>query len=397
MSTILTVSAVNTYISFKLKNDPKLKGIAVSGEIADFSLNHNSGHMYFTLTDGNSTVKAVMFASMAQRLKFVPQNGSSVVAFGNVDVYEKSGIYQLLVSQLVPSGKGAEYLSLLELKSELEANGVFKKPKKSIPKYPKKIAIVSSQSGAAVQDIKTVIARRYPFVKLELFSATVQGQFAPNSIADAIAQADASCADTIILSRGGGSDADLSGFNSKAAVIAVYACKTPIISAVGHEIDYSLCDIVADLRAPTPSAAAELATPNILEIEDKILSHKHNIYRAIASCFNNEELKIKSLNSVLEAYSPVKSIQKFESQIKMLGNLLISSYKNYLTHKEQLMISLSSIIESYNTQNTLNRGYAIVSIDGKLVLRSSSLRLGDNVTIKFSDGIASAEIKNIGE
>ena len=397
MNTILTVSAVNTYISFKLKSDPKLKGIAISGEITDLTINHTSGHMYFSLTDGNSTVKAVMFSTMAQRLRFVPQNGLSVVAFGNVEVYERNGVYQLLVSQLLPNGKGAEYLSLLELKAELEKQGIFNKPKKSIPKYPNKIAVVSSQSGAAIHDINNVINRRYPFAKLELFSATVQGQSAPESIANAITLADESGVDVIILSRGGGSDADLSCFNSKPAVMAVYACKTPVISAVGHEIDYSLCDIVADLRAPTPSAAAELATPDIIEIEDKITSLKQDISRAIISRINTQEIKVKSLCAILESNSPIKIIQKNESQANLLQTLLNNSYSNYLARREQLINSLNAIIESCNYMNVLKRGYATVSIDGKTVMNLSSLNIGDNVSIKFSDGTAIAEIKSIGE
>ena len=285
----------------------------------------------------------------------------------------------------------------MELKAELEKQGVFNKPKKSIPKYPNKIAVVSSQSGAAIHDINNVINRRYPFAKLELFSATVQGQSAPESIANAITLADTSGADVIILSRGSGSDADLSCFNSKSAVMAVYACKTPVISAVGHEIDYSLCDIVADLRAPTPSAAAELATPDIIEIEDKITSLKQDISRAIISRINAQEIKVKSLCAILEANSPIKIVQKNESQTNLLQALLNNSYSNYLARREQLINSLNAIIESCNYMNVLKRGYATVSIDGKTVMNLSNLNIGDNVSIKFSDGTAVAEIKSIGE
>ncbi len=397
MSTILTVSAVNTYVSFKLKNDPKLKGIAISGEITDLNINRNSGHMYFSLTDGTATIKAVMFASNTQRLKFSPQNGLSVVAFGSIDVYEKSGVYQLLATQLLPSGKGIEYLSLIELKSKLEAEGIFQKPKKPIAKYPNKIAVVSSQSGAAVHDIYSVIQRRYPIVEICLFAATVQGENAPKSIANALILADSSGADTIILSRGGGSDSDLACFNSETVIMAVYNCKTPIISAVGHEIDYSLCDIVADMRAPTPSAAAEIATPNLDEIVNKINAYNSLAKEALLSKLTSYELNLKALSARIEANSPKNSVLKAETQLILLSKMLHSSFNGYINAKEQRLKWLLSLLETCNYNSVLNRGYAIVSKNNGVVTSANSLSVGDCVEIKFKDTNASAVIKSIGE
>ena len=190
MNSILSVSAINTYISFKLKNDSKLKGIAVSGEISDLSISHVSGHLYFTLTDGKSSLMAVMFAGSASRLKFRPESGLGVVAFGNIEVYEKNGVYQLICTQLIPSGQGAEYVRLMQLRQELSDLGVFSSPKKAIPKYPKKIAVVTSPVGAAIRDVISVSKRRYPLVEIDLFPALVQGTEAPASISAALKKAD---------------------------------------------------------------------------------------------------------------------------------------------------------------------------------------------------------------
>lgn len=397
MNQILSVSALNTYISFKLKNDSKLKGIAVSGEISDLSASHVSGHLYFTLTDGKSLIRAVMFAGAASRLKFRPESGLEVIAFGNIEVYEKSGVYQLVCTQLIPSGQGAEYVRLMQLRQELSDLGVFSAPKKAIPKYPKKIAVVTSPVGAAIRDVISVSKRRYPLVEIDLFPALVQGAEAPASISTALKKADFSGADVIILTRGGGSSEDLSCFNTKEVVMAVYSCITPVVSAVGHEIDYSFCDLAADLRAPTPSGAAELCTPDINEMITEINYLKKTLTDTILKKTSSALLEVKNAATLIAVYSPKKYVSSLISQTNFYRTSLESTMKKRL---DQLTTSVSGykmMLSSIDPMKVLSRGYAIVSKGGSVVTSVSELIPGDIVQITLKDGSANAEIADKSE
>lgn len=397
MNSILSVSAINTYISFKLKNDSKLKGIAVSGEISDLSASHVSGHLYFTLTDGKSLIRAVMFAGSASRLKFRPESGLGVVAFGNIEVYEKNGVYQLICTQLIPSGQGAEYVRLMQLRQELSDLGVFSSPKKAIPKYPKKIAVVTSPVGAAIRDVISVSKRRYPLVEIDLFPALVQGTEAPASISAALKKADLSGADVIILTRGGGSSEDLSCFNTKEVVMAVYSCTTPVVSAVGHEIDYSFCDLAADLRAPTPSGAAELCTPDINEMITEINYMRKSLKSIVMKKTAFAISEVRSAATLISAYSPKKHVDSLVSQTNFYRASLESTMKKRL---DQLTASVSGykmMLSSIDPMKVLSRGYAIVSKGGSVVTSVSELRSGDVVQITLKDGSATAEIADQSE
>ena len=397
MNSILSVSAINTYISFKLKNDSKLKGIAVSGEISDLSISHVSGHLYFTLTDGKSLIRAVMFAGSASRLKFRPESGLGVVAFGNIEVYEKNGVYQLICTQLIPSGQGAEYVRLMQLRQELSDLGVFSSPKKAIPKYPKKIAVVTSPVGAAIRDVISVSKRRYPLVEIDLFPALVQGTEAPASISAALKKADLSGADVIILTRGGGSSEDLSCFNTKEVVMAVYSCTTPVVSAVGHEIDYSFCDLAADLRAPTPSGAAELCTPDINEMITEINYMRKSLKSIVMKKTAFAISEVRSAATLISAYSPKKHVDSLVSQTNFYRASLESTMKKRL---DQLTASVSGykmMLSSIDPMKVLSRGYAIVSKGGSVVTSVSELRSGDVVQITLKDGSATAEIADQSE
>ena len=397
MNSILSVSAINTYISFKLKNDSKLKGIAVSGEISDLSISHVSGHLYFTLTDGKSSLRAVMFAGSASRLKFRPESGLGVVAFGNIEVYEKNGVYQLICTQLIPSGQGAEYVRLRQLRQELSDLGVFSSPKKAIPKYPKKIAVVTSPVGAAIRDVISVSKRRYPLVEIDLFPALVQGTEAPASISAALKKADLSGADVIILTRGGGSSEDLSCFNTKEVVMAVYSCITPVVSAVGHEIDYSFCDLAADLRAPTPSGAAELCTPDINEMITEINYMRKSLKSIVMKKTAFAISEVRSAATLISAYSPKKHVDSLVSQTNFYRASLESTMKKRL---DQLTASVSGykmMLSSIDPMKVLSRGYAIVSKGGSVVTSVSELRSGDVVQITLKDGSATAEIADQSE
>ncbi|MCD7785201.1 MAG: exodeoxyribonuclease VII large subunit [Oscillospiraceae bacterium] len=390
MNSILSVSALNTYISFKLKGDPKLKGIAVRGEISDISINRNSGHIYFALTDGSSNIRAIMFAQNASRLNFYPEAGQAVIAFGGIDVYERNGVYQLNCTQLVPDGKGTESIALAQLKEQLSKKGVFNKPKKPLPKYPKQIAVVTSPSGAAIHDVRSTIARRYPLAEVKLFPATVQGLEAPNSISNALSLADKSDSDVIILTRGGGSDDDLACFNTRAVVMAVYACRTPVVSAVGHEVDLTLSDLVADVRAATPTAAAELCTPDIMAISSEISRLKQEIARLTDRRLYALSSTVSSFKSVIEALSPENKLMRTEYQLSTMQESMKASISHRLKLYEAQISGYKSILSAADPMNILGKGYALIYKDSHLVTESS--KLSGRIQIVMKDGQAEAKV-----
>ncbi|MCD7823832.1 MAG: exodeoxyribonuclease VII large subunit [Oscillospiraceae bacterium] len=395
LNSILSVSALNTYISFKLKNDPKLKGIAVKGEISDISINHTSGHIFLTLTDGSSNMRAVMFSQNASRLSFYPEAGQAVIAFGGVDVYERNGVYQLNCTQLVPDGKGSEYIALAQLKEQLSKDGVFSKPKKPLPKYPTSIAVVTSPSGAAIHDVKSTVARRYPLAKVKLFPATVQGLEAPTSIANALSLADKNSSDIIILTRGGGSDDDLSCFNTRLVVMAIYECKTPVVSAIGHEVDLTLSDLVADVRASTPTAAAELCTPDISIISSEITRLKQEISRLTDRKLYALSSSIAGFKSVIEALSPDNKLTRAEYQLSSMRESMKSSVSHRLRLYEAQISGCQSTLSAADPMNILGKGYALIYKDSHLVTESSGL--SGRIQIVMKDGQAEAEVSENNE
>ncbi len=390
MSSILSVSALNTYISFKLKNDPKLKGIAVKGEISDISINHTSGHIFFTLTDGSSNIRAVMFSQNASRLNFYPEAGQAVIAFGGVDVYERNGVYQLNCTQLVPDGKGSEFIALAQLKEQLSKEGVFSKPKKPLPKYPARIAVVTSQSGAAIHDVMSTVARRYPLCEVKLFPATVQGLDAPKSISNALSLADNSQSDVIILTRGGGSDDDLSCFNTRLVVMAIYGCKTPVVSAVGHEVDLTLSDLVADVRAATPTAAAELCTPDISAISSEISRLRSEISRLTDRKLYALSSTVSSFRSVIEALSPENKLIRTEYQLSTMCESMKASISHRLRLYEAQISGYQNTLSAADPMNILSKGYALVYKDSRLITESS--KLSGRIRIVMKDGQADAVV-----
>lgn len=395
MSSILTVSQINTYISLKIKNDPKLKGVAIKGEISNLSVNQKSGHIYFTLKDDASSIKAVMFYSNVARLKFMPMPGQGVVAFGNIDVYERDGVYQIIVNELLPIGEGAQLLALNQLKQELEQMGIFSAPKKEICKFPNKIAVVTSANGAALQDIINIITRRYPFVELSVFSTLVQGAYAPKSVSDALNAADQSDADTIILARGGGSSEDLAAFNTKEVALAVYNCKTPIICAVGHETDWSLADLAADLRAPTPSGAAELAVPDILDINREISLLKDQLSSNVASRIRFNERVLSNYVSMLGILSPKNKISSWLNETVSLRKSIEQHTRSKVIVSNLALDSAKDMLESLSPMNVINRGYAAVLVDGKMISSVDNLNIDDNADVMIKGGRFRAKVTEI--
>lgn len=396
MSSVLTVSQVNKYVSFKIKSDLKLKGVAVRGEISNFNRHYKSGHCYFTIKDSASALKAVMFSSSFERLKFTPENGMNVLVTGNIEVYERDGVYQIIASDIVQLGAGIINNQIEQIKEKLKNQGVFdSENKKNIPLVPKKIAVVTSLTGAALQDILHITERRYPVCALEIYPAQVQGAYAVKSICRSLGIADKSGADTLILARGGGSVEDLMAFNSEEVVLAVAGCKTPIITAVGHETDTTLADYASDMRAPTPSAAAEIATPDKNDIINAINSMKKQLDNIILQKVSKYEKYIQALNDRLKLCSPEHKLEedfsKLENYTVLLNRLMENRFK-------MLDMAVSGYVSSLNALspfNVLNRGFSLVEKDGELIGSAEKTQIGDIVTVKFADGTARAEIKSV--
>lgn len=393
MSSILTVSQLNKYIQFKIQSDLKLKGVAVKGEISNFTLHYKSGHAYFTLKDSGGAVKAVMFSRNVQRLRFVPENGMSVLVVGNVDVYERDGVYQIIASDIQPVGVGALHTGIEQLKEKLSKLGVFDiSAKKKIPLMPKKIAVVTSLTGAALQDILNILSRRYPVCTVEIYPAQVQGDSAPDSICSALVQADSSGADTILLARGGGSLEDLMPFNTEKVAMTVYQCSIPVISAVGHETDTTFADYAADLRAPTPSAAAELASPQMSELIGSVDYMLKKLNDAFAAFVNERELLVQSALQKIKLHSPEKRVEndlnillRTREKLDMLANRKISQGENKLDKYYAQLSALSPL-------NVLDRGYTITTKNEKVVYSGEELDKNDLVEIRFKDTVKSAQI-----
>lgn len=393
MSSILTVSQLNKYIQFKIQSDLKLKGVAVKGEISNFTLHYKSGHAYFTLKDSGGAVKAVMFSRNVQRLRFVPENGMSVLVVGNVDVYERDGVYQIIASDIQPVGVGALHTGIEQIKEKLSKLGVFDiSAKKKIPLMPKKIAVVTSLTGAALQDILNILSRRYPVCTVEIYPAQVQGDSAPDSICSALVQADSSGADTILLARGGGSLEDLMPFNTEKVAMTVYQCSIPVISAVGHETDTTLADYAADLRAPTPSAAAELASPQMSELIGSVDYMLKKLNDAFAAFVNERELLVQSALQKIKLHSPEKRVEndlnillRTREKLDMLANRKISQGENKLDKYYAQLSALSPL-------NVLDRGYTITTKNEKVVYSGEELDKNDLVEIRFKDTVKNAQI-----
>jgi exodeoxyribonuclease VII large subunit len=334
-----------------------------------------------------------MFSRNVQRLRFVPENGMSVLVVGNVDVYERDGVYQIIASDIQPVGVGALHTGMEQLKEKLSKLGVFDiSAKKKIPLMPKKIAVVTSLTGAALQDILNILSRRYPVCAVEIYPAQVQGESAPDSICRALVQADSSGADTILLARGGGSLEDLMPFNTEKVAMTVYQCSIPVISAVGHETDTTLADYAADLRAPTPSAAAELASPRMSELIGSVDYMIKKLNDAFAAFVNERELLVQSALQKIKLHSPEKRVEndlniliRTREKLDMLANRKISQGENKL---DKYYVQLSAL----SPLNVLDRGYTITTKNEKVVYSGDDLEKNDLVEIRFKDTVKSAQI-----
>lgn len=395
---ILSVSQVNMYIKALLDEIPQVKNVYICGEISNFKHYYNSGHMYFTLKDDKSQLKAVMFKSDNYRLKFTPENGMKVICFGQVGVYERDGVYQLYCRDMQPDGVGALTIAFEQLKVQLAEEGLFdEEHKKAIPQYPQKIGVATSKMGAAVEDIKNVISRRYLLCEIIIVPTMVQGESAAQDIADSIRFIDENLGvDTIIVGRGGGSLEDLWAFNTETVARAVYSCKTPIISAVGHETDFTICDFVSDMRAPTPSAAAELAVPDIKSLIFQLNNFSVSIEKSLDFKISQCETGIKrykdffSKSNVDLFYSNIRDkMAQYNEKLKDSITRIIENQTNILSKNAEMLDNLSPL-------KILSRGYSVVKNEkSDIITDSSNVNVGDNVEIILSNGAFKATVNEV--
>ncbi|MFS0575145.1 exodeoxyribonuclease VII large subunit [Sporosarcina sp. 179-K 3D1 HS] len=437
----LSVQALTKYIKRKFDADPHLRNVYVKGELSNVK-SHPSGHIYFTLKDDKSRIQAAMFRSAASSLKFRPENGMNVLITGDVTVYEASGQYQLYVQSMQPDGIGALYLAFEQLKESLGKEGLFDaRWKQPLPPFPQKIGVVTAQSGAAIQDICTTIGRRYPLAETILFPAIVQGPQAAPSIINSIAQAEAhGSIDVLIVGRGGGSIEDLWAFNEESVARAIFSCRIPIISAVGHETDTTIADFVSDRRAPTPTAAAEMAVPAREELIDRIMDRKRTLYRSLSNQIKTERKRLTSLQSsyplqfperlyrpfmekligfegrldrsridmtiqpktellrlqsLLSSYSPGKQIKEGNRMIDVLTERLTRAAFQEIKGKDESFKATIRTLQALNPLAVMDRGFSILYQNGKVANSVRQLGVGDEIEIRLQDGMVEAKVQTI--
>ena len=397
MSITVTVSQLVRRLSLLVNSDRDIRSISVKGEISNFTNHIKSGHLYFTLRDGESGIKAVMFRNHAEKLSFAPESGMNVVVTGSVQLYERDGACQIYVTAMQQDeGIGEGLLSFEQLKAKLDEEGLFLQ-KRPLPPSPSSICVVTSETGAAIKDIINVLSRRYPFVQVRLIPVLVQGADAPLSIAKGIEKAQGSGCDLIIFGRGGGSAEDLSAFNTEVVARAVYASKIPTISAVGHEIDFTIGDFVADMRAPTPSAAAELAVPDINDVKKGIDSLYSQIHERAQGRLAEAKASLDNLKKLISYRKPSLLL---EAQGKRLADLYASIQKDFssiISAKEARLAATTELLSAFNPLKTLERGYSMVTKEGVLVSSVKAVNKGEKITVRLSDGSIEAVVEDITE
>ncbi|WP_436952070.1 exodeoxyribonuclease VII large subunit [Staphylococcus shinii] len=440
MTEYLSVSTLTKYIKYKFDQDPHLQSVLIKGELSNFK-KHSSGHLYFNVKDNNSVISAMMFKGSASKIDFEPKEGDEVLLEARVSVYERRGNYQIYVNKMHLDGVGNLYQRLEQLKKKLTKEGYFdQNNKKNIPKFPKKIAVLTAGTGAAIRDIHTTINSRYPLAEQIQISTLVQGEQAKNDIINNIQQADEIGADTIIIGRGGGSIEDLWNFNEEDVVKAIYACTTPIISAVGHETDFTLSDFVADIRAATPTQAAVMATPDQYELCQYLQQINLSLTRFIKQHLQQQRKHLEHVSSYYKFQTPTllydQQIQKrddLEKQLNLSMNLAIKNHQQQLQlllnkfnlkgfkqniNREQLTNAqkrddlnkvmnnfihnqknnLARKLESLNNlspTNTMLRGYTIVNKDNNVITSTSDLAENDNIVLTMKDGVVDAQVKKV--
>lgn len=414
----LDISQVNNYIKNLLDKDFFLSKVYIKGEISNFK-NHSRGHLYFTLKDDNSRINAVMFAGNASSLTFVPKDGDSVLIEGRVSAYPASGSYQIYVDKMELDGIGRLFVEYEKLKKKLALEGLFNKEhKKIIPKYPRKIGVITADTGAAVKDIISTIKRRFPICEVILFPTLVQGADAKENIVKQIKTADTYNLDTLIVGRGGGSIEDLWAFNEEIVARAIYDCNTPIISAVGHEIDFTIADFVADLRAPTPTGAAEMAVPTVLDTQVLINNYVIRLNKNIKNMVNQKFIMLERFKRSYILKNPYSMYEIKEQRLDNLIDLLknnmqnivnkkthdfeniIASYilknpKLLLENKDKKLSLLINSLSHLNPMEILDKGYSVVKLDGNVINSSKKIKKGSIIDITFAKGEVKASVMEV--
>lgn len=390
----VTVTQLNKYLKDRFDEDENLGAILVKGEISNFK-NHYTGHLYFTLKDENSLIKCIMFKSYAERLAFKPKDGMKVMVFGSVSVFERDGVYQIYVKSMMEDGMGDLHEQFEQLKAKLEAEGLFDEPhKKPIPLYPKVVGVLTSQTGAVIRDIINVSTRRNPNVYIRLLPVPVQGEGAAEKISNGIEYMNKNkLADVLILARGGGSLEDLWPFNEEIVAHSIYNSEIPIISAVGHETDFTIADFVADLRAPTPSAAAELAVPDIYEVKRKIETYQDRLRNSLIKKLELMNLRYEKCMSSSVFKEPLRKINdnyiKLDNCIKQIENSIKVKHEKEKTKYIELIAKLDAL----SPLKTLYRGYSITEKNNKVIKSKEELKTNDLIEIRFIDGKKEAIVK----
>lgn len=397
MQKAITVSQLNFYIRSLLEGDTRLSSVSVSGEISNFKLHYGSGHIYFTLKDSGGALKCVMFRANAARLRCQLKDGMKVLCRGRVSVYERDGTYQLYAEDITPDGEGDLMAALEKIKQSLEAQGLFDvSRKKRLPRFPKTIAVITSNTGAAVRDIINVLNRRWPLARVVLVPALVQGADAPKSLISALDRAESSSgADVIIIGRGGGSMEDLWCFNDEDLARRIAKCSIPVISAVGHETDFTICDFVSDMRAPTPSAAAEIAVPDIEEMRSAVSGLAHHIKTRTSDCLRTAELKMQKVGESEAFKNPYRFIaERRTERLKLLNISIKNNFHKLFTEKEKRFSVTAATIDSLSPLKIMARGFISVQTGEKSVRSVEDFAVGDILTLRLADGRAECEVKS---
>ena len=395
---VLTVSQINFYIKEMFKDNKSLSNIFLMGEVSNLVLYNKSGHTYFSLKDEKSSIKAVIFAGVAKKLKFLPQDGLKVIVRGDICVFETNGTYQIYVNYIEPAGIGALNLAFQQLKIKLEKAGIFSKEyKKTLPLYPKRIGVITSSTGAVLWDIQTTLKRRAPIIEIYFLPVMVQGSKASVEIINALSFFNKiNGIDALIIARGGGSLEDLWPFNNEDLAYAVFKSSIPVISAVGHETDFTICDFASDKRAATPTAAAELISIGYVNARDRLTSYFYSINKSLKEKLLLQKYKLEKLKRNLEIKNPVNVLKEKIHKLEMYHSRLSNILEKVLNKNKNKLIELKTKLESFNPQKIFSIGYALVlSSKNKSIKSVNDVKLNDKLNVKFLDGTAKCDVTDI--
>ena len=394
-----TVSQLNNYVKTMIDSDPCLTYIYVVGEISNFTNHYKTGHFYLTLKDSSCAIKAVMFRSNAARIKFEPQNGMKVICRGRASLFERDGSFQFYIDEMQPDGAGALQVAFEQLCEKLKNEGLFDEAhKKPIPKFPERIAVITSPTGAAVQDIKNVISRRCPCVEVVMCPVLVQGDGAAAQLCEAVEKVnELNCADVIIIGRGGGSIEDLWAFNDETLARTIFNSNIPVISAVGHEIDFTVCDFVSDLRAPTPSAGAELAVPDINDVRFMLSRLEGGVLSAYGNRISNLRSRVKLSAESYVLKNPENYIFALREKLNLDSTKMKSSFSNRLSENKEAFAALCAKLDAMSPLATIARGYSVTYVDKKPIKSVDEVNLNDCLNVKLVDGVINCTVNNVSK